>query len=631
LKARKVNCINRNRERIRSLVTQYPHITGAGVPGFSASMDFALTILRASVGESATDLDAIFFVNELVRPLLRRAIKKRVGWNRIHEIVDLTMQYLQKHPQAGKEITATEGDILHLVACCWSRKPDMFEHALDTLCSHPIFGRKDCDKLTDWEDFFKDIPHDRRYALLRLCFKGATGLDIDVEADLKKVKGSISDDLLNPLKSHEALSLVTRLRTARGSGSYAESNGETVVHDELLLIRRGNTISNTAPTFGGSGLDPDIYHVMLLSRNADLAAAKDLATQHIKERKNKAQHASAPEQRGFYAESAVFYAAASGDIALYQSVIMWTKRFLNDPLVARKLYGGDHRKEVIEILSGVPAKLQAYTTNDVRDRVCAGNMALRDIFDMACAATRARSFSTGSWNGTLNLFQRVIQQRIDHSKRLSNTLRLSDDELYTILWDDTIEMLLDIERKANLDENEALDLNRVRGPMAHDSNSFQDFTIRFKEPQTSTFRFLDDLAKSRDELWRNLRPTTFPAVLTLPKPFPRGLPIQHLTAPWVIDALDLEKLAPYIASRAKAVLFMDPTGAMLAMPNDKESTAAIGSFVDSFQYALGLYIPKSCEGEERERRLKKLKDYTVGPLSQSRMSQEEALHRAATT
>jgi hypothetical protein len=377
LKVRKVNCINRNRERIRSLVTQYPHTTGAGVPGFSASMDFALTILRASVEESATDLDAIFFVNELVRPLLRRAIKKNVGWSRIHEIVDLAMQYLQKHPQAGKEVTTTEGDILHLVACCWSRKPDMFEHALDTLCSHPIFGRKDCDKLTDWEDFFKDIPHDRRYALLRLCFKGATGLDIDVEADLKNVKGSISDDLLNPLKSHEAISLFTRLRTARGSDSYAESNGEAVVHDELLIIRRGNTISNTAPTFGGSELDPDLYHVLLLSRNADLAAAKDLATPHIEERKNKAQHASAPEQRGFYAESAVFYAAASGDIALYQSVMMWTKRFLNDPLVARKLYGGDHRKEVIEILSGVPAKLQAYTANDVRERVRAGNMALR--------------------------------------------------------------------------------------------------------------------------------------------------------------------------------------------------------------------------------------------------------------
>lgn len=114
------------------------------------------------------------------------------------------------------------------------------------LCSHPVFGTRMYDKLTDWDNFLDGIPTNRRYTLLRLCFKESTRIDIDMRDDLKNVKGSLSDVLLNRLKPDEALSLYVRLRKARGI-------------ENLAIVCRVDSILSTAPAFGGSGVDPDLF------------------------------------------------------------------------------------------------------------------------------------------------------------------------------------------------------------------------------------------------------------------------------------------------------------------------------------------------------------------------------------
>jgi hypothetical protein len=132
------------------------------------------------------------------------------------------LRYLEKHPYAGKEISTTNGDVLHLVALGWARKPDLFEGQLRKLCSDSVFGTSVHDEPTEWDDFLIGIPPKQRYSLLRLCFQESTGLDIENEIDLRKVKGRLSDTLLGRLRAQDAIKLFIHLRTARGNEDLLE-------------------------------------------------------------------------------------------------------------------------------------------------------------------------------------------------------------------------------------------------------------------------------------------------------------------------------------------------------------------------------------------------------------------------
>ncbi|EAT89946.2 hypothetical protein SNOG_03215 [Parastagonospora nodorum SN15] len=545
-----------DQKKFQSLLTIYPQDLGT-MQGFSASMNFALDLLRKLSASTEKLLSDDIFINDLVRPLLSRALKKKLEWCTVREIVDLTLLYLETHPSAGKEISISKGDVHYLVAQCWAHEPEMFEAQLKKLCSDSVFGTSSHDDIDEWNEFVDGIPRHRRYALLRLCFAESTRMDLDSDDDLKKVKGSLYDELLDTLSPEEALDLFTRLRVARGD-------------DDLFTITAGNTITDIGPAYNTHASDPDLYHVVLLVRNGQYEQARNLATAQLELRKKKAEKASTPEQRAFYAKSSLYYGVASGDMQVYQSTLEWTKRFLRDPQVLPALYP--------------------------------------------------------RWEGTLYLFQQVVSERIKKSESVRKCLSASDEEMYDILWADTLEMLLAVEKKANRRESVRLEANSICGPLgwlAHRSNGRSDF-----EPATPSkyiYRFFDNLAKARNEYWKTLRATVHPATLALPDPLPRGLPAQYLTNPWILNTPDLENVAPYIASRAEAVVFQDPVVALELLADDEESMEAMGMFVESYQYALRVYIPKSCSDDERTRRIQKAWNHARGPLSQGRMDDDEAV------
>lgn len=599
-----------NEKRLDDLANQYPKGLGT-IPGFSASMDFSLSALQHLVDGESSKLDDYFVINTLARPLLHRAVKKNKVWSNIEDIVNTIMQYLQKHPSAGKEFDVTEGDVLHLVALCWTHRPDLFEEKLRKLCAHPVYGTGTYKELTDWEDFLSGIRPSRRYALLRLCFQESTGLDIDDENDLRKVKGKLSDDLLNQLEAKEALSLFTRLRVARGD-------------DELVVIQRANTILNITCAFGSSRADCDLYEVVLQNQAGNHGEAEKLALRRLDARKQQAYSASKPEERAFYAQSALYFAVASGSPSLYQQSLKWTERFLRDPLVIRELYpryANSYPREVIKILSGVPENIgPSEDVATVTERVQACNAILVGMFDTACAALREPSFSSSDWEGTLDLFQAVVKERINQSKKLRKALDATDEEMYGILWEHTTEMLIAVEEKANLSEFERLNANTVGGLL----DRVKDSHIKLDVREQATYRFLDNLARQRDALWQGLRSVSYPTVLLLPTALPRGLPIQHLVPSWALVVPDLKGLAPFIASRVNAVIFPNPTDALQPIAEGEESTAAIGTFVDSYHYAMQLFVPKSCGHAERARRAQETWSHAIGPVSEGRMTQDEA-------
>jgi hypothetical protein len=602
-----------DQRRFQGLVTLYPQGLDT-ISGFSPSMEFAMSVLQNLSCGTERQLDDEIFINDLVQPLLRRALKKQIEWSKIEEIVNLTMAYLQLHPSARKEISPTEGGVYHLIAICWAYQPDMFETQLKRLCSDSMVCTETYNDLAEWTDFLDGIPKPRRYPLLRLCFLESAKLDLDSDDDLKLVKGSLQDALLDKLTPERAFCIFTRLRAARGD-------------DDLLKILAGNSILNIGPAYHTTRSDVDLYHVVLLVRNGHYEEARMLASRQMDVRKRKAEKASEPDQRKFYARSALYYGVASGDLNIYQSALDWTKRFLRDPQVLPSLYPQyGYKREVIALLSGIPVARTKLTQNEVSARVRAGNAVLQSMFDTACSAIREPSFQSSQWQGTLDLFQQVTKRRIKRSEVLQHDLSASDEEMYSILWEDTLNLLLTVEAKANRSESARLEANTVCGPLgwrsvwSHGQSDFEP-----KSWSKYTYKFFNNLAKARDEFWRKQRSTVHPATMALPEPLTRGLPIQFLINPWILNTPDLELFAPYLTSRAESVVFQDPSAALQPVTDDEETADAIGLFIDSYQYALRLYIPESCSKEVRMRRIQKVWDHAVGPLSQDRMNKEEAV------
>lgn len=568
-----------------------------------ASMDFALTLLRRLVQLKTTKVDDYFFSNQLVRPLLRRAMNKRVSREKVEEIIVLTLCYFELHPSAGKEITSTPGDIIHLVALCWSQQPGHFDVHLEKLFSHPVFGTGDLNEICDWDDFLEGIPPRKRYSLMRFCIRASSGLDLDVDADLGKMKHALSIDVLSQLPREQALSLFDRLRAIRG-----ETN--------LIKAATSKSIFNLHSKHDGLDGDPQLYRIHLLKLNERQIEAETFATEYISTRKAQAVLASTPELRAFYAKSALFAGVSSGSLGMYEKVLDWSTSFFKDPLVCRDLFPWYYQPEIIDLLSGIPIS----TAVDLRQGVQAANSLLAKLFHTACAALKEPSFQSGDWQGVFRLFFEVVKRRIEFAPKLKLRLNVSDDELYQMLWDPTLTMIIAVEEEANIPGRERLDVNTMRGILDCTGGT----NIELDTKDASTYTFFDRLAKARDGLWRKLRSHAFPHTDSLPESLPLGLPVQHLTAPWCLNTANLELHAPFLASRVLKTLFQDKATVVEPIEDNGTVWLTMGVFVDSYQHALKLYVPRACDKVTRAARVREAWEYAIGPLSDGRMDKEEA-------
>jgi len=589
-----------DKKLLADLLHLYP-TTKADIRGFSESMVFSLDLLKTLVASGCHGVEDDFFVSQLAGPLLGRAIKKHADWKKIQEIVDLTVLYFQIHPSAGRKVTTAEGGISHQVAVCWSHKPDLFENHLQKLLSHPVFGTSRKDQLRDWESFLVGVPTKRAYALLRLCYQASTTFDLDIDTDLAKTKGPLSARLLSSLTHEEALSLFTRLREMRG-------------YTEAFLVP-----CHTVSYLGG---DFELHYIWLLSRNKFNDKAEEIAETYINARRRKAALAAQPEQRVFYANSVLAAAVASGCLERLKEALEWIKRFIRDPLVFREIYSKWHTCGAVRLLSGIPEVIDStFDLSQLLPRVKLANSILVNIFDMGCEALLEPSFPARAWTSILGIFHDVVNERMKCTPILKRQLNALDTEVYSCLWEDTIEVVLAVEEKANKEDYKDLHANFLRGLLASPYPSKIDIEIA----DATSYQFVNNLAQARNELWRRIRSSAYPAVTTLPEPLPQGLPIQYLTAPWNFISQDSLERIPYVASRVHDVLFPNPVMVLQAAPADEEFREAIAICVDSYDCALELYIPKGCSKAQRLERVKRVWDYATGPLSRGRMTESEAL------
>ncbi|PSN72572.1 hypothetical protein BS50DRAFT_658535 [Corynespora cassiicola Philippines] len=589
------------------LKQRYPSAT-TPEKGFSESMQFSLEVLHKLVKENDVKISDQDFVYELVLPLLKRCIRKRVQWARTKEIVDLVVQYTEQHPKVAREFDVEHKNILHFVAMCWSRKPEMFEDNLRWLLAKIWGAPRQTIDIRYFEPLLTGIKKPWRYSLLRLCIQATDQQDIDLKSALKYSKHHLSDLFLEKIGITAGLGLFIRQRNARGD-------------ENLVTLGSHGSILCQPSAYGAQSGDPELYHTLLLQQAGHQEEAESRAEGNLEKHKNKAMISSDQGERAFNAKSAVNFSIASGSLSIYKETMLWARRYIRDSRTSYEIFG-EYPSEAISLLIGLPHNLdQESSPSSIRDRVVEANTILRDLFKTVCLALREPSFNKPQWNNTLSLFTKIIEGRRRRSKEWQVAASLSDDEVYHSLWEDSLRIILETEKEALLSGYEPLGANIVCGILQYQRMS----SIYLKDEPASTYRFLDELAKERDELWRSYRPTVYPAVANLPGPFPRGLPIQHLTPPYRIEADSLHNVAPYIASRVHAAVFPDPDAALAPVPRDKEYWNAIGAFVDDYFFALRMFIPDGLEKSERAQRSAKAWEHVVGPLSEGRMDNKEAV------
>ncbi|KAF2636252.1 hypothetical protein P280DRAFT_153707 [Massarina eburnea CBS 473.64] len=588
------------------LLTQYPSAT-APLQGFSASMMFSLRVLVALVQRENNRLNRDKFMKELVTPLLKRALKRHVGWIQIHNIVKYTLICLQRNSEL-KELEYERQSFLSLVARCWSRKPELFAEQFRALLAESTRG-SDKSIMADFIKIIHDVPRTRHYAVLEFCFK-AIGGDIGNPEHLRRYFGVTPYSLLSRLSPGDALSLFNRLRSAKGDENLVERGPFTSV------------LGHSAYTTSDINGDPDIWQIVLLQRNGCQLEAEELASKQIKVCKKSAMTGSTPEKRAAFAKSVIFSAIASGSLDLYGQELIWARRYVRDPLVVAPLWQ-THVDEAKALLSGIPERhllQKGMLTKDLIPRIVTGNRILHELFDIAFTALREPSFAAQHWLGTLCLPFCIVQQRIKRSSELYDILEFSDKEVYDTLWKDTVETLVTLEKECLVSGRAGLNADSLQGIL-----SYRQMTpVYLNKEKSSTYRFFDELAKARDEMWRQHRPTVYPAVTALPEPFPRGLPIQHLMEPYILQAPFFETHAPYLASRMDQAVFPDPKLASTPIPEDEDTNTAIGPFVDDYAYAIRLYIPATLDKTEKETRCEKVWVYATSLLSHPRLSADEA-------
>ena len=595
-------------EYVRPLLQRMPPVQSAE-PDLSASMSFSLTLLRELCNRHQdASFSSDLFLPGLVEPLMQRALRKRVDMLILREITELTVAYLQNRGDAARHLSVSQGGFVYCLVRCWSRNEELFQDELvSTISLLQHEKHKDLDK---HQQILRGVPRSKRYTLLRLLVlhTESLGADISVEDELKSLHlEKWQCTLFMEMMKGQAVSLLRALIRVKPDGSF-------------LRLDRESTILAIPCSPGADHPDPTLL-LTLLERGQTGAFVR--AKNAVDEQKRKASTSREQTNRAFFARSALLWAIASGSPAFYGEIVVWARRFLRDPLTNKTLYHSDATTtaEGIALLSGIPFDLfQGWSASKVRSRVMEANSVLLSFLETACQALREPSFQAYDWEAPLTLFRNVVEARLGEAPKLQQALQLSDDELYNTLWSETLNMLVQVERIALQPGHEALDFNFAKGPLCY---NYYDHQMLAK-PLPSSYRFIDDLAQARDNLWRELRPTFYQSATILPPPWPRGLPIQCLSGPFDVASISAQHMTPFIATRAAATVFLDSSLALSPIPTDSDIIAAIGSFVDSYTTALQIYVLQASNEEERAEREARAWAHALHDLTVERMTLEEA-------
>lgn len=586
--------------------------------GCSMSMSFALEILKRLAEDKRSNLPVDEYLHQLYETLMNPSWRKRklIGLSRLASLVDMSLSCLSSRPNAVNLLSTGPGSLLHWVVRCWSFRPEMLNDALHNLlekCSSQITAQN---VTSVAKPLLRTVETELRYGLLHKLFKSTSGLSIDIDSmkELAKSNDLWDHEIFTILPRKFAVPLLERLRQVKPelglSLPYGNSSMQTC---KTIILCPATPMSNKADT-------NFLYHTLRRGQEGALESANKFLTQQ----KQTAVTFREQTDRAFYARSSLFAALASGSSELLKDTIIWLRRYIRDPLTIKTLFDETTFKmtELIDLLAGIPETPSKQNSHvEVAEAVSAGNVILKEVYETVCQALREPSFYAPDWQGPLTLFRSVAETRLDRVRALQQVLRLSDEQLYDTVWKDTLQMLATVEESALEDGSASLKFGGPLGPLCYRGMGDTDS----KKSTPASYRFVDHLAQTRDDLWKGVRRWRTPSVTALPDPWPRGLPIQHLVTSLDVAHPSAKGYTAYLSARAKTIVFTPAVQALAELPKDEDSRTAIGTHIDDYNLALKIYVLQEPSPDKRKHLVNKAWKHAIQFFTRTPMTDNEKI------
>ncbi|KAL9617112.1 MAG: hypothetical protein Q9160_008055 [Pyrenula sp. 1 TL-2023] len=573
-----------------------------GEYGFSASMMFSVEIIERIVDSHDASFPPSSFLFKLVWPLLIRVVKRKVDYYRLEGIIQKILTYINGHKECRNTLASGRSLLQTTLTSVWSRHSDLFEKHLIT-CLKVSYDSND---LKAYSQLVCKAQFSKRYDLLRLYCLHVPKLHTDIEDDAQLAmlpKSLWEFRHFSSLPDRKGLLLLKRLVRLCPEGDFLARTYSQAFYDY--------------PAHGRGHPDPQLL-LSYFQHSLEGPGTEEQGNESVDKHKTLSMRSRDQEDRAYHAKAAIFHSIATGSLKIYHDTVVWTKRFIRDPLTMKTLFAENTVKQSSRLLAMPFPLSNQVTTSAIRDYVCTANKIHLTFLEMTCLALREPSFRLGDCRAPLSLFGWVVDDRLNCLNLLSESSSLIGRDFYQMIWKDTIETLLEAETIGQQPGHESLGFHHRGGPLGFTSNPRKNIS------HPSFYTFLDKLAERRDQLWQQLRPKRNPEVTSLPPPWPRGLPIQDLVLGYDIANKAAYGLTPFLAKRAASVTLIPPDQAKEPIPQDPTVRKAIGSFVDSFKLSLRIHIMQQPPEASMSTIVSELWSHASG-LASDRMSAAEVL------
>jgi hypothetical protein len=489
----------------------------------------------------------------------------------------------------------------------WRRDPLLYEQKLTPLVRN---HKEPLELYADYADNIEahvlSTKAEHRYKMLRWILANHYQYRTDTEdvAQLRRkdIK-SFSERSLLSLPSKDALRLFDRFESAR------PGTLKLATRDMRELDKTG---------------DRPLGELLRLHLLDDSDAVYREGQSRTHNSKQMAEDSGSQPVRSAWINAAMYFAVASRSLDLLQDTVIWARRFSRDPKTVKELYGSTpfggqvfDDEKTVSLFSGIPEKVSSdWTLSDVRREIHKGNEVALELMHSAVLAQSEPFFQCRHWESVFLLFRKIVKVRLRRVNMLQSRLKLTDDQIYSTVWQNKLDLLLKAEEIGLKKANEGLEFDRIGGSLQF-GESRPSASTRLS---SATLRFIEELAIRRESFWIQRRIANNPAVATLDAPWPRGLPIQAL---WFLKDKDdkwlrgREELLPFLASKAKSVVFLQAEQALCPKPDSL--SAVIGNFVDNYAFALRVYL-SWCTPAEKESRLQNAWLHATETLRGDRMT-----------
>ncbi|OTB01883.1 hypothetical protein M426DRAFT_265415 [Hypoxylon sp. CI-4A] len=506
-------------------------------------VEFSIDVLE-KIAQSPAHLvaNALNLFQDLIRPLASRLYNRRESAHVQLKFYRLVLECIDLEAS----ITSAFDDSIIIYAIeAWNR--NCHEQASLENCLIKLMSVIDNDHQWQFEmvsDALRHVRPHRRFLLLRLLFRNIPPFRVDIGTlENPNDKGLKSDFIVNDNID------CTQVITQSSCGPY-----EFIDHEVLNAFFYSKRLVN-----GLIGLDMGWQLFCTLRR-----------------RKHMAECATNAEERVDWVAKAIRQCIASGSLHIYDSTLQWVARqFTQDAQTVAGLFS-----------SRVICTKESRLETDVR----LGNRILAWCVLMLHRYLEGPAFDLTIAQQYLALPMKVVQRRIKALDDLQKRINLPNCKVYKAVWEDTIATLLTIERFGLKQGHESLHFHKLGGPL--------ELWTFPTNPRSHVYKFVDELAKNRDRLWQLYRFQVNPETASLTTPWPRGLPIQYL-AP---AALKTPRNMSYLELRAKSIVFAPREDLICLIPSEEAIRVAIGPFVDSYHYALRIFVLAADNARKQERR-----------------------------